>query len=480
MAGGGTRPPRGTGRSGTIRRRTAGAAGPEGFTLVELLIATMVLIVGMLAVFSAVDASAARATDNGQREAATALAREVIEDARALPFWQVTPTALAPALQGLPPLRTTTPAGWTVQRRATTFTLSVTTCDVDDPRDGTGAHGASFCADGPAAGTTDLAPVDGRRVTVDVSWISGRRTLRTGLTSLIASSALSDAPDVRTLSMVSPGASPVALDVPKVAFTLQTTGTPAKVVWSVDGAQGGEASGSGTAWSFDWPIAGVVDGTYAITATSLDVYGSPGTSSSRSVVLNRFPPSAVTGVTAGRNGSRVEVEWLASPERDVVGYRVYRGTSSTSYGMVCDLTTALACIDAAPPAPTATPFYYWVVAFDRDTQGTLRNGTPSAPVNVNVSNRAPYAPSAPAATRQSDGSLRLTWTASPGDPDPGDAVAFYRVYRDGTALGSRVGKVAADGAMAWTDVSPGAGTHTYWVSAVDGHLAESALVGVTG
>jgi hypothetical protein len=446
-----------------------------------MLIATVALVSGMLAVFTVLDTSAARATDNGQRETATALAREVVEDARALPFWRVTPASLPAALQALPPLQTTAAGGWTVVRRSTTYSLSVSTCDVDDPRDGAGAHGTSFCADGPAAGTADLTPVDGRRVTVDVSWPSGgRRVVHVGLTSLIAPSALSDAPDVRNLTMVSPGSSPIGLVVPKVAFTLQTSGAPAKVVWSVDGAEGGEAGGSGTAWSFDWPIADVVDGTYALTATALDAYGSQGSSSTKSVVLNRFAPAAVTGITAGRNGSRVEVEWLASPERDVVGYRVYRGASSTSYTMVCDLTTALGCIDAAPPARTATPYYYWVVAFDRTSAGTLRNGTASAPVDVNVANTPPYPPSGPVATRGADGSLNLTWVGSPGDPDAGDAVAFYRVYRDGTDVASRVAKVAAGGALARIDPAPGAGTHTYYVSAVDGHLAESTLVGVTG
>jgi hypothetical protein len=80
----------------------------------------------------------------------------------------------------------------------------------------------------------------------------------------------------------------------------------------------------------------------------------------------------------------------------------------------------------------------------------------------------------------------VSWTqpAQPGDPDSGDYIAFDRVYRDGQRLdttgfgdgsgwfpdGSSVSALAST----WIDAHPPSGQHTYYLTTVDTHEAESS------
>lgn len=462
-------------------RLPAGSRDEGGFSLIDVLIGIVLLATGVLATFSMLSGASAATGSTAQREAATNLAREVMEGARAVPYWQVTPSALPGILQALPPLASTSaPPAWTVVRRATTFTLLVGVCSVDDARDGLGVHDSGFCADGPPGGSSDRSPVDGKRVSVDVTWTDGDRRLSTGLTGLISPSALSDAPSAVSLAITSPGPSPITLaSAATVSFSARTTGSAAGLSWALDGTTKGDASGSGTDWAFSWPITDVADGTYEVSATPRNAYGTQGAAATSTVSLNRRAPAAPAEFIAGRNGAVVEAQWLAVPDGDVEGYRVLRGTSAKNTSVACPMSPKLSCVDANPPAPQGTPFYYWVVAVDRDPSGALRDGSPSAVVDVNVSNRSPFSPSGLSAVRPGDGTLTLSWNASKGDQDRDDEVAFYRVYRDGTAIANRIGRTGSGLELSFTDPAPGTGPRTYYVSAVDTRLAESALVGVT-
>jgi hypothetical protein len=75
----------------------------------------------------------------------------------------------------------------------------------------------------------------------------------------------------------------------------------------------------------------------------------------------------------------------------------------------------------------------------------------------------------------------LTWTAPPvPDPDQGDYIASYRIYRDGTLIANRVASVSGT-ETTWVDQRTNGATHTYWVRSVDTRLAESNALGpVTG
>ncbi len=73
----------------------------------------------------------------------------------------------------------------------------------------------------------------------------------------------------------------------------------------------------------------------------------------------------------------------------------------------------------------------------------------------------------------------LSWPASvPAAPAySGSNVIFYRVYRDGTAIGRRIGRSGQDSMTSFRDVDAASGGHEYYVAAVDENFSESAPLG---
>jgi hypothetical protein len=147
--------------------------------------------------------------------------------------------------------------------------------------------------------------------------------------------------------------------------------------------------------------------------------------------------------------------------------------------VVCALTTATSCQDTNPPGSLFVNYY--VIAVDRDSSGALREGNASSSITVNTLNNEPNPPTA-LSVSSSGGVTTLTWNAAViDDPDLGDSVAFYRIYRDGAAFADRYDRTASGTQLSYTDGQTGGTTHTYRVSAVDTQLGESTLVGpVTG
>ena len=71
----------------------------------------------------------------------------------------------------------------------------------------------------------------------------------------------------------------------------------------------------------------------------------------------------------------------------------------------------------------------------------------------------------------------LSWTAA-SDPDAGDSVAFYRIYRDGTTSSTTATTAPATGAkLTYTDTATNGDIHTYYVVAVDTQLTGVAPIG---
>jgi prepilin-type N-terminal cleavage/methylation domain-containing protein len=462
---------RGAFLEGRLRQR--GVGGQRGFTLIEVMAGALVLVVGLLASLALMQGATAATVATTQSDGATNLAKEIIDDARSIPFAQLDATTLTTRLQAMPNLAdASSAAGWQVVRANTTYTLAATVCTVDDTGDGLGAHDGTFCAGGPASGSADPDPLDMRRVTASASWTRQAGTVTRTMIGLITRTGHPDAPAVSSLTSAT--ALPVTTALSSLGFTAGTSSAAAAVRWSVDGGTQGQATGSGTSWSFTWPISSLVDGSYLVGAQALDGYGAPGTALSKTVVLNRYAPQAPTGLVAGRNGSAVEAEWNANPERDIVGYRVYRGLLPGVWTQACALTTDTSCIDPSPPPLSLlTSLFYGVAAVDRDPSGNLREGSTSSALNVNILNGAPGAPSGLVAQWAANQAITLTWTASGGDPNLGDSVSYYRIYRDG----ERYDRSALGSDTTWTDTETGGLTHTYHVSAVDTHLAESAAAG---
>jgi hypothetical protein len=142
----------------------------------------------------------------------------------------------------------------------------------------------------------------------------------------------------------------------------------------------------------------------------------------------------------------------------------------------CSQTKSTSCQDTS--APIAPSLIYMLMALDRDPSGDLREGAASITINVTQANQPPNPPASLTASTDAQGDAVLTWSPAPvPDPDPSDTIAFYRIYRDGAAIGDRYARTPLGTDLTWTDPNSAGQSHTYWISAVDDQLAESTLVG---
>src|SRR3989442_187779 len=116
----------------------------DGFTLVEVLVATFILLVGLLGAVALLDGANATTVRTKTREAGTNLVREVLERAHAIPYAHLTSQELVALLQAQSGLGDAdlSAGGWQIKRRNVVYTLSASVCSMDDPADGTGPHGA--------------------------------------------------------------------------------------------------------------------------------------------------------------------------------------------------------------------------------------------------------------------------------------------------------------------------------------------------
>jgi prepilin-type N-terminal cleavage/methylation domain-containing protein len=515
----------------------------DGFTLVEVMVASVITLVGMVGTATMVDHAASGSTSTRAREGAVNLQRELVEAARSVPYEALAGTGLVARVQVKPALGDGgLGAGWTIRRRGVTYTVSMGACAVDDPRDGVGSHQAGvFCASGAngttaqecrdllgvsgliqgslgavtagvavgdcgldvdldgavdglvslsatvcggtcGGGPTDTAPADYKRVVVLVRWDRGDGSRWSLQSTTLPNPGLSGAPSVTSLTdfpaEVTAGTS--------LSFSAATSTKASAVTWAVDGTQHGTAAGADASWSFSWPLGTVasgskpnadevLDGSYVIGAKAFDAYGQFGFSRSTTVVVNRRVPYPVQQLVGGRNGSAVDFEWAPPQERDIVGYRVYRQPTLGAPVLACTSTGDTGCRDTAPPGGLA--LVYYAVALDADPQGTVREGQPSSSATVTTGNRAPNPPANLTATT-SGGAPVLSWTApAVADPDLGDAIDHYVIYRDGTAYADRYDRTPTGTDLTFTDTRANGTQHTYSVAAIDTQLAQSTLVG---
>ena len=339
--------------------------------------------------------------------------------------------------------------------------------------------------------TTDRLPDDYKRVKTLVRWDVGGGTRYALQATTIPNPGSSAAPQMTSLTSL------LGLNITSgtsLTFAATLSRTPAAVSWSVDGSTKGTATGAGTGWGFAWDIgvvsAGstpntteVLDGPYVVGAKGFDSYGAYGQTKSVTVSLNRRVPYPPQRFAAGRNtgasggNNVIDFEWAPNRERDLVGYRVYRQPVVGSAIQVCPsssgaTTTATSCQATGQPGdPTLT---YFVVGVDRSPLGVLREGDASTAASVTATNTAPAAPSGLVASTSGSSTI-LSWTASPGDPDDGDAVAYYRIYRDGTSYAARYDRTGTANELTFTDNATNGVSHAYRVVAVDSQLAESAF-----
>src|SRR5829696_5388479 len=336
----------------------------QGFTLVEVMVAATLLVVGVLGVLSMLDGANKASARTKAREGGVNLAREAIEAARAVPFPDLIPSRIEAEIGAQPGLAdsSTTTAGWNVVRRGITYTLVPSVCSVDDgtvATDGYGNHtGASFCSDSTTQGTLDSNPEDYKRVAFNVTWKDHGETRTARQQGVINNPGSAFAPAVKTLTSTPAGPVITNPSVASIAFAATTTSRADDFQWALDGVTQGSASATNsgrTAWGFTWATpSSVVDGTYEIAAEAYDQFGQSGTSRTLTLQLNRYAPKTPTGFVGGRNplwdtsssgsgpgGSFVEFEWNGNPERDILGYRVKRVAGvlpSASDPVICDVS----------------------------------------------------------------------------------------------------------------------------------------------
>lgn len=499
----------------------------RGFSLIEVLVACLVLIIGALGLFGTLDVAAHATMGNRQRQAETSLARQVTEGARSLTFSQLTPANLAAALAPLVSGATVSGQGLTVHSSVYTFNVSLNVCSLDDPTDGYGDHssppssGGVWCPDVAPSGTADSNPDDLKRLSVTVTPATGPQPT-VQLTTLIYGQIV-NGPAVSCLTttpLTTTGACPgtnLTLgpgSASTLTFYLKTTTQAASVQWLVNGNPPPAAqvpSGATDPYvptakssQFTWQIPTLngssIDGTYTISVYAQDSNGATGSRSTLQVTVNEHQATAPTSVLAGYDQQiqGVDVQWLPSSDQDVLYYNVYRQGNA---GPVCTKVTGTSCTDLTAPNPGPPPRgpcqstttdlggttdLYWVQAWDKDTSGNPRLSTATSPTSdANLCDRPPVAPSG-LTTTTANGVVTLSWTApsGTGDPDTGDYIQGWRIYRwAGTAAHTRlayVGTTSTSPVTSFADSSPDPGgvAQSYCVTSVDTHLNESTCSNV--
>lgn len=495
----------------------------DGFTLVEVMVAITLLLVGVLGTVTMIDGANAVTTQTKAREGATALARSVLEISRGIQYRELTGAEVLAELEARPGLDDADPLtpGHQIESRNFVYTITPAACSMDDDKDNLGDHdepAVTFCPESeePTGGetATDRNPDDYRRVTVRLDWsLQGGGTESLTQRGLVTNPVGGLGPSVTSLTPDDPGTDVIVSDLTTTASYDITTSTVADTVdWSVNGSRRA-AEGADTSWGFTWDLGpvddpNVIDCTYVLQAEAFDEKGRAGSPNALTVTINRRQPFAPKGFAGGRNqnGDLVDLQWSANSECDVKEYRVYRGTSeSTIDEPVADCTRTPSqpkdCID--DEAPSGVTLYYEVVAVDTPADGRDAEGDRSATLTVGSEPNAPpeWAPTDTLDICEGDGEMPtdcpdiegqavpvgtavLSWPEAT-DPDGGESIEFYRVYRTDGAPGTGDPTLAdrfdvlfkvPDKPLVFVDASV-AGTHSYWVTAVDERFGESDPLG---
>jgi len=478
-----------------------------GFTLVEVMVAISVLLIGVLGTVTMIDTGNATTLRTEARQGATALARSILEISRGVPYRELSSDRLLAELagrEGLDDALLGVP-GHQVASGGFDYTVVAQVCVTDDPIDGIGDHDEEpFCADSDSLPqgqqAFDRNADDYRRVVVRLQWdVATAPADSVTQTAVVANPVGGLGPSVTSLTPDVPSTTEVFSHAVETAgYDLTTSAVPASVTWSVDGARLGEGTGSGTNWGFEWDLGpaddpGFVDCVYVVQAEAFDDKGRAGAAKALTVELDRRAPFAPPHFDGGRNlnQARVDLQWDPNRECDVQGYRVYRGSDPGSISTeVCetDKSEPTACVDET--APSDATLYYQVVAFDDPPAGRDPEGDRGAVLEVPPETANGGAPPAPSVLTVCTGGTTgcndidgnpaptglpvLSWNES-SDPD---GIAFYRVYRDGATYADRLDVLfeVPDKPPVFIDAIA-EGAHSYYVSAVDGLFGESAPTG---
>ena len=236
----------------------------RGFTLVEVMVAMVVLLVGVLGVVAMIDGANAVTSKTKAREGATNVARSVIEVSRSVRYRDLTTDELVAALGTRPGLAdaSATP-GYTIRQRGTSYRMTLAVCSLDDPKDelGTMPSVVEICPDSDrlpvGQPSRDRNPDDYKRVRVTLTWTARGAEASVTQTSSIINPVGGLGPSVAGLAMTFPTSTSndqvrIESDVDHASFAATTSSEAAEVDWSVGGDAQGQADGGPTGWTFDW------------------------------------------------------------------------------------------------------------------------------------------------------------------------------------------------------------------------------------
>jgi Tfp pilus assembly protein PilV len=521
----------------SICSRLPPPASEEGLTLVEVLIATIVLAVGIVGTFGMLNTATKTSAQTHDREGAVSLAREILEDARTIPFAQLSPSSVEAKLQEMNGLENLTPGeGWHIARgesktqKGATYTVEVSECAIDEPKNGLAltseveSEASTYCEahkgneEWQAGDAVDTTPIDFKRVTARVSWTATGRSPYVQQVALIGAAGEPTSLNATELKLAPPKASygevlfkestlakPVVEgDVAELTFSVCAPTSATGVLWSLEGVlegsatkleagckeeEGKELETGGkverNTWTFKWKIEGLSDGTYQISAQATTTKGVLGAPVTIPVTLLRATPAAPKGVKGGFNevyvgGVKtrvVELEWAANSERNVIGYQVYGPKGeAVCPSNVEEVVFSLSCKEVPTSYEPESGLTYKIVALYQNIEKKVAQGEAA---EFTLEYPLPTAPGPPRNLKSKDfeGTVKLTW-----EPPAEGEVAFYRIYRGAAGEAcpmnytSRYGIASAVAEPSFTDTNTTT-THSYCVTAVGFTMIESSFAG---
>src|SRR5436309_722722 len=304
-------------KADSLRSQTA-------LTLVETMVAAALLLVGLLGTVKLIDVASSSQGDAKAREGATNLAREVLEDAHDTAYTQVGSSGwITPSLQNLSndtnsTNTVTTPnthsAQTSLTRRKISYTANVSWCSVDDSKDSYGTHSSSinWCSDSTTTGTGDSAPEDLKRVTATITYSINGNAKTLSQTVTFSATGGMVAPSVQSLCAsglpIGAGTSctgpfTISVSSPTTQNFIGTAPGAADMKFAVNGveATSGVTNNNDGTWTYAWPLTGLNDGNYTVTATAVDALGNRSRPLSQQVKLARGSTLAPQNIQAGYN-----------------------------------------------------------------------------------------------------------------------------------------------------------------------------------
>jgi len=180
------------------------------------------------------------------------------------------------------------------------------------------------------------------------------------------------------------------------------------------------------------PVAGLVNDLY-LSATLISENGRQFPSDRIAVaVIDGIPPSPPGGLSAEGGDGRVLLQWLANPEEDLTGYRVYRQAVGGQWELIGSVPAGATPQFWDEGLNNGVTYHYQVSAIDQ----AGNESAPSATVQVTPVDLTPPGEIGGLAITPMDGSLHLTWV-DPPDTDLAQIRITWWIAIEDNPIGSR-------------------------------------------